>query len=38
MEKSRMWDMLHDNSPGHFKMFNVMKNKLATIKWGNVQD
>lgn len=36
MEKFRMWDMLYDNSFGYFKMFNVMKNKLVIIKWGNV--
>lgn len=32
MEKSKMCDILHDNCPGHFKMSNVMKNKLARKK------
>lgn len=38
MEKSKMCDILHDNCPGHFRMINVMKNKLARKKWGTVQD
>ena len=34
MEESKMCNILHDNCPGHFKMSNVMKNKLASKKNG----
>lgn len=38
LEKSKMCDILHDNYPGHFKMSNVMKNKLARKKREIFQD
>ena len=38
MEKSKMCDILHDNYSGHFKMSNVMKNKLARKKREIFQD
>lgn len=38
MEESKMCNILHDNCPGHFKMSNVMKNKLARKKWEIFQD
>lgn len=38
MERPRMWNILHDNCPGCFIMINIMKNKVATIKWGTVQN
>jgi hypothetical protein len=34
----KMWGILHESWPGHFKIINVTKNKSGTKEGGVVED